>query len=169
MDGAALYEEDIYAWSQHQAAVLRRMAALDPAALPNDLDLQHVAEEIEDVGNEQRYAVESSLVQLFAYLIKIVALPDDSAVRHWTKEANAFLDTAESRYRPSMRRVLDPDRLWSRACRLATRDLTTDGHAAPPLPEQCPFSLEELVSGEADPRNLATRLAEAAAARSEGP
>jgi hypothetical protein len=113
MDGAALYEEDIYAWSQHQAAVLRRMAAMDPAALPNDLDLQHVAEEIEDVGNEQRYAVESSLVQLFAHLIKIVALPDDSAVRHWTKEANAFLDTAESRYRPSMRRVLDPDRLWS--------------------------------------------------------
>ena len=70
MDGAALHEEDIYAWSQHQAAVLRRMAALDPAALPNDLDLQHVAEEIEDVGNEQRYAVESSLVQLFAHLLR---------------------------------------------------------------------------------------------------
>ena len=50
MDQAALYEKDIYAWSQHQAAVLRRMAA-NPAALPNDLDLEHVAEEIEEVGN----------------------------------------------------------------------------------------------------------------------
>jgi hypothetical protein len=62
MDQAALYEEDIYAWSQHQAAVLRRMAA-NPAALPNDLDLERVAEEIEEVGNEQLYAVESSLVR----------------------------------------------------------------------------------------------------------
>ena len=40
MDGAALYEEDIYAWSQRQATVLRRMAALDPAALPSDLAAQ---------------------------------------------------------------------------------------------------------------------------------
>lgn len=163
MDGPALYEEDIYAWSQHQAAVLRRMAS-DGAALPNDLDLEHVAEEIEEVGNEQRYAVESGLVQLFAHLIKMAALPKDQAVRHWTKESNAFLDTAESRYRPSMRRALDPDRLWSRACRLATRDLETDGHAPLPLPAGCPFDLEELVGGEADPRNLAARLAAAVAA-----
>ena len=131
MDGPALYEKDIYAWSQHQAAVLRRMAA-NPAALPNDLDLEHVAEEIEEVGNEQRYAVESGLVQVFVHLIKIVALPEDQALRHWTKEANAFLDTAESRYRPSMQRALDAGKLWSRACRLATRDLETDGHPMPP-------------------------------------
>ena len=161
MDQTALYDEDIYAWSQHQAALLRRMAE-NRTALPNDLDLEHVAEEIEEVGNEQRYAVESSLVQLLAHLIKIVALPDDQAVRHWTKEANAFLDTAESRYRPSMRRVLDPAKLWARACRLAVRDLEADRHAVPPLPKACPFSLEELVGGEVDPRELAAHLAAAA-------
>ena len=137
--------------------------AANPAALPDDLDLEHVAEEIEDVGNEQRYAVESSLVQLFVHLIKLVALPEDQAARHWIKEANAFLDTAEGRYRPSMRRVLDADRLWWRACRLATRDLETDGHARPPLPKECPFGLEELVGGEADARDLATQLAAAVA------
>ena len=93
MDQAALYEEDIYAWSQHQAAVLRRMAA-NPAALPNDLDLEHVAEEIEEVGNEQRFGVESNLIQAFMHLIKTVALPEDPAVRHWTKEIRAFLYNA---------------------------------------------------------------------------
>ncbi len=163
MDRAALYDAEIYAWSQHQAAVLRRMAA-NPAALPNDLDLERVAEEIEEVGNEQRYAVESSLVRLFVPLIKLIALPGNQAARHWIKEANAFLDNGESRYRPSMRRVLDLDRLWARACRLAARDLETDGRAAPPLPQQCPFELEELVGGEADPRDLAARLAAAVAA-----
>ena len=163
MDAAPLYDEDVYAWSQHQAAVLRRMAA-NPAALPNDLDLEHVAEEIEDVGNEQRFGVESSLVQLFLHLIKIAALPDDPAVRHWTDEADAFLDTAGSRYRPSMLRALDTDKLWSRACRLATRALERDGRPVPPLAEACPFGLDELVGGEADPRELASRLAAAVAA-----
>jgi Domain of unknown function DUF29 len=161
MDQTALYEEDIYAWSRHQAAVLRRMAAANPAALPNDLDLEHVAEEIEEAGNEQRYAVESDLIQAFIHLIKLVALPEDQAVRHWMKEGNAFLATAARRWRPSMRRALDADRLWSDARWQAARDLEIDGHAVPPLPQDCPFSLEELVGGEADPRALATRLAAA--------
>ena len=163
MTQAALYDEDIYAWAQHQARVLRGLAGAN-LGLPNDLDLEHVAEEIEEVGNEQRYAVESGLVQVFVDLIKLVALPEDQAVRHWTKEADAFLDTAESRYRPSMRRALNLAELWSRACRLAARALEIDGHAVPALPKECPFGLEELVSGEADPRDLASRLAAAVAA-----
>lgn len=163
MDQTALYEEDIYAWSRHQAAVLRRMAE-NPAALPNDLDLEHVAEEIEEVGNEQRYAVESRLIQAFIHLVKLVALPEDQSARHWTKEANAFLATAARRWRPSMRRAVDADKLWSDARRQAVRDLEIDGHVVPPLPQECPFGLEELVSGEADPRNLAARLAAAVAA-----
>jgi Domain of unknown function DUF29 len=168
MDQAALYEEDIYAWSQHQAAVLRRMAA-NPAALPNDLDLEHVAEEIEEVGNEQRFGVESNLIQAFMHLIKLVALPGDQAVRHWTKETNAFLANAARRWRPSMRRAVDPDGLWSDAARQAARDLEIDGHAVPPLPKECPFGLEELVGGEADPRDLASRLAAAVAPSGQTP
>ena len=163
MDQAALYEKDIYAWSQHQAAVLRRMAA-NPAALPNDLDLEHVAEEIEEVGNEQRFGVESDLIQAFIHLIKLAVLPEDRAARRWTKEANAFLATAARRWRPPMRRAVDPDSLWSDARRQATLDLEIDGHAVPPLPTESPFSLEELVGGEADPRDLAAQLAMAVAA-----
>ncbi len=64
-----------------------------------------------------------------------------------------------------MRCAVDPDGLWSDARRQATRELETDGHAAQPLPEECcPFGLEELVGGEADPRELAVRLAAAVAA-----
>ena len=61
MDQTALYEEDIYAWSQHQARVLRGLAG-SGLRLPDDLDLEHVAEEIEEVGNEQRFAAESNLL-----------------------------------------------------------------------------------------------------------
>jgi uncharacterized protein DUF29 len=168
MDQTALYEEDIYAWSRHQARVLRGLAG-SGLRLPNDLDLEHVAEEIEDVGDEQRFAAESNLVQAFVHLIKIVALPGDQAARHWTKETRAFLYNAARRYRPSMRRDLDHEKLWSDAVRLAAEDLSDDGHAMPPLPEGCPFGLEELVGGEASPKDLASRLSAAVAALKQTP
>ena len=160
MDQAALYEEDIYAWSQHQAQVLRALAGAG-ARLPNDLDLEHVAEEIEDLGNEQRFQVESNLRQALIHLIKIVALPADPAVPHWTTEANAFLDTAADRYRPSMRQTIDVAKLWARARRRAGEALEGAGHAVPPLPATMPFVLEELVTEDADARVLAARLAAA--------
>src|SRR6478672_2624173 len=46
-----LYERDFYAWTQAQARELRRFAATRPN-LP--LDLPHLAEEIADLGTEQR-------------------------------------------------------------------------------------------------------------------
>ena len=61
------------------------------------------------MGNEQRFGVESNLIQAFIHLIKLVALPEDHAVRHWTKETNAFLANAARRWRPSMRRAFDHD------------------------------------------------------------
>jgi len=49
-----LYDEDFYAWTQHQAALLRR---LSPAG--NELDLEHIAEEIEDLGRSDLRAARS--------------------------------------------------------------------------------------------------------------
>jgi hypothetical protein len=57
MGEASLYEEDVYAWSEQQAAVLRRLARRRDR--PNELDLAHIAEEIEDVGASQLRAAKS--------------------------------------------------------------------------------------------------------------
>ncbi|TCZ55587.1 DUF29 domain-containing protein [Roseicella aquatilis] len=159
MDQSALYDEDVHAWALHQARVLRGLATAG-LRLPNDLDLEHVAEEIEDLGNEQRFQVESNLGQALAHLIKIVALPEDQAVRHWAREARAFLRTAARRYRPSMRRAVEPAKIWAWACRDAADDLGADGHTVPALPREMPVALEDLVSEEADARALAARLAD---------
>jgi hypothetical protein len=163
MDRVALYDEDFHAWLLHQAAALRRLAA-SGLPLPNDLDLEHLAEEVEDLGNEQRFQVESNLAQALAHLIKIVALPDDPAVRHWLEEAVTFLGIAAERYRPSMRRLIDIVALWRRACRKARLTMEIYGQAAPSLPAEPPFTLDELVDPEADPRVLAARLATVIAA-----
>lgn len=152
MDVPALYDTDIYAWSQHQARVLRDLAA-SGAAVPNDLDLAHVAEEIEDVGNALREGMESLWVQAFAHLLKRLALPEDQAARHWLVEADTFLDQAQRRYRPSMQDIR-LDKLWRDAARLAGRNLATYGHAVPDWPAECPIDLAELL----DARNGAAEL-----------
>lgn len=52
---SGLNDEDIVLWSERQAELLRQRAA---GQLANDaeLDWPNIAEEIESVGNEQRFA-----------------------------------------------------------------------------------------------------------------
>ena len=48
------YDDDFYAWTQHQAQVLRTLRTRD-----NRFDREHLAEEIEDLGKSERDAVRS--------------------------------------------------------------------------------------------------------------
>jgi len=157
MSAKSLYEEDFHAWALEQARVLR---ALRPGApLPNELDLEHVAEEVEDLGNEQRFQVESNVVQALMHLIKVAVLPHDEAVRHWLKETNAFLDVAQRRYSRSMARSVSIDALWSQARRRLAKDFAADDRVLPPLSDACPLTLNDLIEGDPDPRALAARIA----------
>ena len=163
MDLPALYEEDVYAWALHQAAVLRRLQG-SGTPLPNDLDLDNVAEEIESLGNEQLFQVESNLEQALAHLLKLATAPESDAAQHWVGETRAFLHTARRRDRPSMRRVLDLAALWAGFLRDLRRAARQDGIAPPVLPEAMPFTLDDLLDEDASPRALAARLAAAIAA-----
>lgn len=63
------YEEDVAAWSRQQAAFLsaRRFELLD---------VEHLADEIEDVGKSERHQLESRLEVLLAHLLKWQVQPD---------------------------------------------------------------------------------------------
>jgi hypothetical protein len=56
------YDTDILAWSEQQASVLRGLRSRGD--LPNELDLEHVAEEIEDVGRSELNAAQSLIRQM---------------------------------------------------------------------------------------------------------
>jgi len=58
------YDQDLYAWTQEQAARLREGAW-------HELDLEHLIEEIEDVGHSQRDALASHLLVLLTHLLKL--------------------------------------------------------------------------------------------------
>ena len=60
------YEDDFYAWTRHQAEVLRTMPVSD-----NRFDREHVAEEIEDLGKSERDAVRSQIRRVIEHLLKL--------------------------------------------------------------------------------------------------
>lgn len=71
MSGSTLYDDDILLWSEQQAAAIRRLAPTR-RDLPNELDIENVAEEIESVGRSELAAVESHLQLIFVHLIKLL-------------------------------------------------------------------------------------------------
>ena len=137
-----LYERDILTWSEHQADLLRRVARGERV---NGVDWEHVVEEIEDVGNSQLSAVESFLRLLLAHLLKIHGWPESLTVGHWRSEVVSFQADAVQRYVPSMRQKIDLDRLY-RVAREQVAPAHYDGRDPDPLPERCPFTLDQLLT-----------------------
>ncbi len=68
------YGTDVLAWSVEQAGLLRRRAA---GELVNDtaLDWPNIAEEIELVGQSERYRIQSHIGTVIEHLIKLQASP----------------------------------------------------------------------------------------------
>ena len=70
-----LYKDDFYAWTRNQASALRRLA---DERWNGPLDLLHLAEEVEDLGSEQQWAVESQLERILEHLLKLEHSPNSS-------------------------------------------------------------------------------------------
>jgi hypothetical protein len=154
----SLYDDDILLWSEQQADVIRGLAH-SRRPLPNELDIENVAEEIESVGRSELAAVESQLQNILLHLIKLWAESDSRATRHWRAEILAFHSEAKRRYAPSMQQRINFDHLWELACEQASLELdqpTTGGL----LPSANPFSLDDLLAEKLNAVDLVGRLPE---------
>ncbi len=140
-----LYDRDILAWSEHQAALLRRMAAGE--RLNERVDWANVIEEVESVGRSDLIACESLLVQALVHLLKLHAWPTSQAAAHWRPETRAFLSQVRRRFSPSMRQRIVLADLYSDALK-QFGDTTDDAGAPRSVPDRCPFGLDELLGGE---------------------
>ncbi|MGO4882018.1 MAG: DUF29 domain-containing protein [Bryobacteraceae bacterium] len=63
MNAAELYDQDFAAWAERNAELLR-------AGRVAEADLDHIAEEIEDMARRERRALESRLARLIQHLLK---------------------------------------------------------------------------------------------------
>jgi len=67
------YDKDIVLWSEHQATLLRRVAAGE--RLNDQVDWENVAEEIESLGRSERTSLASHVRNVLEHLIKLQCSP----------------------------------------------------------------------------------------------
>jgi hypothetical protein len=159
MDRPDLYDSDILAWSERQAAVLRRLGST--GGLPNDLDLDNVVEEIESVGLSQLRAAESFIRLILEHVVKAVSQPDSPAMDHWRIECMARQDDLAVTLSPAMRQRIDMNSLWQRALRRAKPRLEGQGVTlAASLAGPCPVTLDDLLSPTFEFRDVVCRVAQ---------
>ena len=90
----ARYEEDLYSWAIEQAALLR-------AGRVAEADARNIAEELDDVGNEQYDKLEALFVSILMHLLKWDHQPRRSRSWHleYSGAAQACLEGLAQRSR----------------------------------------------------------------------
>jgi len=132
-----LYERDFFAWTEEQAALLR-------AGNVSALDLEHLAEEIESLGSSQRSELRRRLARLLRHLLKYQCQPEHrsrswaTAIRVQRDELAGVLNDSPS-LRPTVPAVIP------NAYRLG-RDWALDETGLFALPEECPWTAEQVLS-----------------------
>ena len=135
---ASTYESDIIAWADEQARLLR-------AGLFSQLDIEHIAEEIEDVGKSERRELASRMAVLIAHLLKWRYQPErqSNSWRRTIKEQRNAIRIGIKKT-PSLRSDLsDTDwwsGVWSDAVAKAAEDTGVEE-----FPESCPWTIDAIL------------------------
>ena len=160
----ALYDRDFYAWTQQQVGLMK-------AGRLRDVDLEHLIEEVEDMGGEQKRAVRSHLRHLVTHLLKLGCSPAEAPRRGWRDEVRNARGEIEDRLvgSPSLRSHLDDllAAVWPRARRLAAGQMADYGEH-PDVPADCPFTLAQVLDDDYWPDRADTRAGLGHPARARG-
>ena len=141
MTSETLYDEDFYAWTQQQSALLRR---LPPAG--NELDLEHIAEEIEDLGRSDLRTAQSLCEHIIEHLLKLEFSGLEDPADHWRDEIVEWRLQLEKVLTRSIEAKLDLPSRYRAALRLLRR-LQRDVPSLPSrIPAECPYTLEQVRS-----------------------
>jgi hypothetical protein len=137
------YDQDVILWSQEQARLLR-------ARRFAELDIEHLADEIEDVGKSEKRDLASRMAVLLAHLLKWKSQPESR-----TNSRRATINDQRRRIAlavketPSLKavmRVADwQEGVWLDARCQARKEMGLTGDD---LPEACPWPMEQAVDPE---------------------
>ncbi len=133
------YEKDVLAWAMEQAALLR-------SGQFSALDIEHIAEEIEDVGKSEKRELASRMAVLMAHLLKWQHQPGRRCsswlrtLKEQRKAIAAALDATPS-LRGSLTDVHWLNGTWADAVAKAVDETGLDS-----FPEDCPWTMEQVLS-----------------------
>jgi ribosomal protein L29 len=132
------YDRDFVAWSDEQAMLLEQKRW-------NELDLWHLIEEVKDLGNRHRDALESQLTRLLMHLLKW-RYQEQNQSPSWAstiKEARKQIERLIRKH-PVLRVHLERVFL---ECYLDAREDAADetGLSISTFPLECPFDLQSVL------------------------
>jgi hypothetical protein len=138
MGAKELYDVDFFEWTQQNAELLRR-GCLDAA------DIEHIAEELEDMGKSNRREVRSFLRRLIMHLLKWQVQPTfhcaswQSSIKDSRVQLkDLFADS------PSLKRIAAQSiaEIYPDAVGLASTETGLDLNRFPP---ECPYTFDQLL------------------------
>ncbi|MVF24247.1 DUF29 domain-containing protein [Methylocaldum sp. BRCS4] len=137
------YETDVVAWAQEQARLLR-------AGRFDALDIEHIAEEIEDVGKSEQRELASRMAVLLAHLLKWQYQPERRG-SSWTATINTQRERIARRLErtPSLKASLNDPEWWADAWGDARTDAMKEtGIGFDQFPAVCPWMIAEILNPE---------------------
>jgi Domain of unknown function DUF29 len=136
-----LYDADFVQWSDRTAQLLREHRF-------TDLDLEHLIEEIEDLGNRHRDALESQLTRLLMHLLKYEFQPEQRS-GSWLgsiKESRKQIKRLFRKY-PSLKVYLE--QCWEDCYADAIEDASDEtGLPQSQFPARCPYAIADILDPE---------------------
>ena len=137
MENAIDYKKDFVAWADEQALLLEQQRW-------SELDLAHLVEEVKDLGNRHRDALESQLTRLIMHLLKWNYQPEKrsnswkSSIREARKQIERLI-----RKHPVLRLHLE---MSLEECYQDAREDASDetGLDIEVFPLACPYSIEQI-------------------------
>jgi hypothetical protein len=132
------YDKDVILWSQEQARLLR-------AGRFAELDVEHLADEIEDVGKSEKRELASRMAVLLTHLLKWRSQPENRS-QSWraTIIVQRKRIALAIKATPSLKAVMrDPDwqeDMWLDALAQASRET---GLTMEDLPDACPWTTNQ--------------------------
>jgi len=145
----SLYENDFYAWTQEQAQLIRHHQW-------SQLDLPNLLEEIESLGRQQRAELRSRLKVLIGHLLKWEYQLERRS-RSWLmtirvqRRDNQELLEENPRLEPYLQEALQKVYESGRDLAVGETDLPLKT-----FPQDCPYTLEEILSDRFYPGEPAT-------------
>ena len=135
---ASLYDEDFCVWTSETARLLR-------AGRFDQVDVEHVAEEIEDMGKRDKRELHSRLTVLLIHLLKWTSQPEKRS-SSWHSTIITQRADLEQLFEdsPSLRGVIGKAvrKVYRTALQAAVAE-TRLPHAT--FPSDCPFTVEEIL------------------------
>ncbi len=139
MTEALIYEADFHAWVMSSAQLLREGKL-------TELDVEHIAEELESMGASERRELLNRLQVLLLHLLKYEYQPERRG-KSWLLTINHQRTAIERllEQSPSLRRLLDADNLtkvYVKAVRDTVIETDLERHLFPIV---CPYHLEQIL------------------------